>query len=81
MILICMSSHGTGRLILVVHSRFQTISFIHSYLSASNGSIDKSKSTVLDTSEYVVICDEAHNMQSMSTQRTKNALKLIEARK
>ncbi|KAL7435527.1 hypothetical protein ACHAXM_005401 [Skeletonema potamos] len=26
---------------------------------------------------YVVICDEAHNMQSMSSQRTKDALKLM----
>ena len=39
--------------------------------------VSASKEVVKKCSEYVVICDEAHNMQSMSSQRTKDALKLM----
>jgi len=38
------------------------------------------KEVINDCTEgYVVICDEAHNMQSMTSQRTKDALKLMQS--
>jgi len=35
----------------------------------------------MGVTDYVVICDEAHNMQSMETKRTKEALKLVYPKK
>lgn len=38
------------------------------------------KEVINDCTEgYIVICDEAHNMQSMTSQRTKDALKLMQS--
>lgn len=40
-------------------------------------SVQASKNILADISDYVVICDEAHSMQSMSSKRTEEALKLV----
>ncbi|KAL3797927.1 hypothetical protein ACHAWO_001408 [Cyclotella atomus] len=51
--------------------------FIFSWSSVSD-----CKSILVDSpSNYVVICDEAHNMQSMSSKRTSDALKLLLGKK
>ncbi len=43
-------------------------------------SVSAYKEVINDCTEgYVVICDEAHNMQSMASQRTKDALKLMQS--
>ena len=45
-------------------------------------SVADCKSILIDKpSKYVVICDEAHNMQSMTSKRTVDALKLILGKK
>ena len=40
-------------------------------------SVDAYKKVINDIDNYVVICDEAHNMQTMSSKRTEEALKLM----
>ncbi|KAL7539166.1 hypothetical protein ACHAXR_011839 [Thalassiosira sp. AJA248-18] len=40
-------------------------------------SVDAYKDVISDISDYVVICDEAHYLQSMDSKRTKEALKLM----
>ena len=40
-------------------------------------SVNAYKQVITDIDNYVVICDEAHNMQTMSSKRTEEALKLM----
>jgi hypothetical protein len=44
-------------------------------------SISAYKDVILDVSDFLVICDEAHYMQSMETKRTKEALTLMSRKK
>lgn len=48
--------------------------FIYSW---SEKSIQSYKSVINDINDYVVICDEAHNMQAIDSKRTQEALKLM----
>lgn len=40
-------------------------------------SVHSYKNVIADINDYVVICDEAHHMQNISSKRTEEALKLM----
>ena len=45
------------------------------------GKVSAYKDITSNISDYVVICDEAHSLQSMASKRTEDTLKLVLARK
>lgn len=54
---------------------------INMYIFSWSSVTDSKRILVENPSDYVVICDEAHNMQSMESKRTVDALKLILGKK